>query len=238
MKEKRIFKDPAQLAQAFTDFLLEEIGGQSDYHLALSGGSTPKALFQMWSAEHASKKEWHNVHFYWGDERCVPPADPQSNYGVANELFFHHFNSHFHHHHVHRMKGEDDPQKEAKRYGDLLLHKLDQDGGWPVFDMIILGMGTDGHTASIFPHESHLISSGDVCAVATHPESGQNRVTLTGEVLRRARKVVFLVTGASKTEKINAIWNVTDDSAQYPATWVHQHAQHVIWYMDEAAAGE
>ncbi|MEM7512369.1 MAG: 6-phosphogluconolactonase, partial [Bacteroidota bacterium] len=67
MKEKRIFKDPAQLAQAFTDFLLEEIGGQSDYHLALSGGSTPKALFQMWSAEHASKKEWHNVHFYWGD---------------------------------------------------------------------------------------------------------------------------------------------------------------------------
>ena len=234
--EKIISKNPNAVAEGFAAWLAERIVPGKAFHLALSGGSTPKILFAHLAEHYQDKISWADLHLWWGDERCVPPDHADSNYLMTKELLIDHVG--IPSENVHRVIGEADPTEEAKRYGDLLLHKLDQDGGWPVFDMIILGMGTDGHTASIFPHESHLISSGDVCAVATHPESGQNRVTLTGEVLRRARKVVFLVTGASKTEKINAIWNVTDDSAQYPATWVHQHAQHVIWYMDEAAAGE
>ncbi|MEM7369604.1 MAG: 6-phosphogluconolactonase [Bacteroidota bacterium] len=229
---KRIFPSPEAVAEAFAERLVQLIKEQDHLTVALSGGSTPKLLFRLLAEKYRSAVDWSRIHIFWGDERCVPPNDADSNYGMTHDLWLAHVD--IPEQNIHRVRGEDDPASEAKRYASLIKDSLPMTEQWPQFDLIILGMGADGHTASIFPHQIDLLQSPDVCAVATHPESGQKRISLTGEVLNCAKEVIFLVTGASKTPVLEEIFGQIGNWQSYPAAHIHPSGS-LVWYLDEAA---
>lgn len=202
-------------------------------HIALSGGSTPKLLFAELAEKYGNQINWSEVHIYWGDERCVPPSHEESNYKMTRKLLLDHIEIPISN--IHRIKGEDNPEAEAVRYEDLI--KSSTGASRPSFDLIILGMGEDGHTASIFPHQMPLLESDQLCSVATHPESGQKRVTMTGNLLNMAKHVLFLVTGKSKKQKVRQIFRKEGPYLSYPASHIMPTGK-LEWYLDQEAASE
>ncbi|WP_421877578.1 6-phosphogluconolactonase [Marinoscillum sp.] len=231
-EEFKIFDTPQRTAEAFGDYLMDQAAGKSSFHVVLSGGSTPKILFDYLAQKYAQSDLWKNIHFYWGDERCVPPTDDQSNYKMTKERLFDHVDIPAAN--IHRILGEEDPQEEAKRYEQEITNHVPVMNDQPIFDLIILGMGEDGHTASIFPHQLELLDDERICAVAKHPESGQLRVTLNGPAINAASEVVFLVTGAGKKAKINEIYHQSGDWKSYPAAHIRPVGR-LFWYVDAAA---
>ncbi len=234
--ELKIYKDKNKVAEQFSTYFANKVEEASTFHVALSGGSTPKVVFDVLSENFSDKINWSKVHFYWGDERCVLPTDEQSNYKMTVDHLFSkiavpRFN-------IHRILGESDPIPEAMRYANLLEINLDRVEGIPQFDLVILGMGDDGHTASIFPHEIGLWDAEDHCVVATHPESGQKRVSINGKVINTAKEVTFLVTGAGKAEKVKAIVEKTEGFEAYPASLVNPDSGNLVWFMDKDAASQ
>lgn len=232
--ELKVYNNKQEVAEAFSNYFLELTKGQEEIHVALSGGSTPKVIFDILAADFADKVDWGRIHFYWGDERCVPPTDEQSNYKMTVDHLFSKLAIPASN--IHRVLGENDPNAEAMRYANLLEINLDRVGGIPQFDLVILGMGDDGHTASIFPHEIELWEAEDHCVVATHPESGQKRVSINGKVINIAKEVVFLVTGSSKAEKVQAIIDQTENFLKYPAALVKPSSGKLKWFLDKEAA--
>jgi 6-phosphogluconolactonase len=235
---KKIFADNPAVATSFASDFVDWLNSQTQDRVtvSLSGGSTPTLLFKILAEQFADKTDWSRVHFFWGDERCVPPEDPQSNYGVCKSLFLDHVA--IPDENVHRVIGESDPEAEAVRYGEEMKEHCDLNGeGLPVLDLLILGMGGDGHTASIFPHQIELLKSEAICAVATHPESGQKRVSMTGPVLNAAKKIDFLVTGAGKANVLAEIFGKTGAWETYPTSFI-KSAGPVTFYLDEAAASK
>ncbi len=233
--ETKRFANPTALADAFAaDFAAwVETQPQAKITVALSGGATPKLLFERLASDYANKIDWSRIHFFWGDERCVPPDDSDSNYGVARDLLF--VKAGISEENVHRVFGEADPDQERTRYeNEIYGHVEIDDNAIPQFDMVILGMGNDGHTASIFPHQSQFLKSDQVCEVAIHPETAQKRITLTGPVLNRAKKVVFLVTGENKADVLAQVINKAGNFDAYPAA--HIESDNLCFYIDEAAA--
>lgn len=227
-----ISQDALATAQAFADFLAQKVSENNIVHIALSGGSTPKILFELLADEYDEDIDWEKLHFWWGDERCVPPTDNDSNYKMTKELLFDSIS--IKDSQIHRVLGENEPQEEANRYGEEILKHLPIVNGLPQFDIIMLGMGGDGHTASIFPHEMSLLEDKAICGVANHPESGQKRVTLNGPVINNAQDISFLVTGEGKTEKVDEIFNQKEGYLSYPAA--HFNGENVVWYLDDSAA--
>ena len=227
-----ISQDALATAQAFADFLAQKVSENNIVHIALSGGSTPKILFELLADEYDEDIDWEKLHFWWGDERCVPPTDNESNYKMTKELLFDSIS--IKDSQIHRVLGENEPQEEANRYGEEILKHLPIVNGLPQFDIIMLGMGGDGHTASIFPHEMSLLEDKAICGVANHPESGQKRVTLNGPVINNAQDISFLVTGEGKTEKVDEIFNQKEGYLSYPAA--HFNGENVVWYLDDSAA--
>jgi len=233
MKENnlKVFKNPIATAEAFGDHLMDCIAASETYHCALSGGSTPKLLFSYLAEKYLNSPSWEKLHVYWGDERCLPPDHSDSNFKLTDELLLSKVS--IPKENIHRVKGEGDPSVEAERYAQELATSLGAD---MTFDMIILGMGEDGHTASIFPHQMELLNDVKSCAVAMHPISGQQRVTLTGPVINKAKEVVFLVTGAGKKEKLTEIFEHKGDWKSYPASHIRPEKGMLTWYVDEAAS--
>lgn len=229
-----IFLDPQRTAEAFGDYLMLQAENKATFHCALSGGSTPKILFDYMAERYKDSPLWTRMHFYWGDERCVAPDHEESNYKMAKERLFDKVP--VPEANIHRIKGENDPEQEASRYAEELAEHMPLQDGQPVFDMIILGMGGDGHTASIFPHQMELLTSESICEVATHPESGQKRVTLTGPMINAGHEVAFLVTGEGKQEKISEIFHKTGSWEMYPAAHINPELGILQWFIDEAAA--
>lgn len=232
--ELKVFKDKQEVAQRFSAYFAELVEGKSVFHVALSGGSTPKIVFDVLADKFSAKIDWSKIHFYWGDERCVPPTDDESNYKMTVEHLFSKIE--IPETNIHRILGENNPQEEAKRYGALLEDQLLSQNGTPQFDLVILGMGDDGHTASIFPHEIELWNSEDNCVVAIHPDSGQRRVSITGKLINGAQEVAFLVTGAGKAEKVEAIIEKREGFEEYPASLVHPDSGNLVWFIDKDAA--
>jgi 6-phosphogluconolactonase len=139
--------------------------------------------------------------------------------------------------HIHRIRGEEDPALEAIRYNQAIKKKLLKDSkNWPVFDWILLGLGEDGHTASIFPDSDVLQEKKSICQIATHPVTGQKRITITLPVINHAKNVIFLVTDKSKAAPIATILNKTKDYRSLPAAHVNPGAGKLWWYMDKQAA--
>ncbi|UJH67681.1 6-phosphogluconolactonase [Allomuricauda sp. SCSIO 65647] len=232
--EVKIYKDKQEVAQQFSAYFADLVHRKQTFHVALSGGSTPKLAFDVLASEYGPKIDWSKIHFYWGDERCVPPDDDDSNYKMTVEHLFSKID--VPRANIHRILGESDPKREALRYANLLEINLDRVAGVPQFDLVLLGMGDDGHTASIFPHEIELWNAHDHCVVATHPDSKQKRVSINGKVINRAKEVIFLVTGASKAEKVNEIHNQKEGHEKYPAALVKPKSGKLTWFLDEEAA--
>ncbi|NLY23624.1 MAG: 6-phosphogluconolactonase [Bacteroidales bacterium] len=230
-----IFNTLSDLNRSFTDWLKEIMEEKETVTIALSGGSTPKSLFDYWATLPEGEIDWKKIKFFWGDERCVPPTDEESNYRMTKEHLFDFVP--VTQANIFRIMGENEPVEEAIRYGEILQNELEKVKGTPSFDIIMLGMGDDGHTASIFPYEMILWDSAKNCVTATHPQSGQKRVSLTGKVINSSRNVVFLVTGSNKAEKVKEIISDPDLAAKkYPAARVQPDSGSLHWFIDDKAA--
>lgn len=230
----RIYQTTEELNRSFTEWLKKIVTKKEKVTIALSGGSTPKSLFDYWATLPAQEIDWTKIKFFWGDERCVPPTHAESNYKMTKEHLFDFVQ--VPPENIYRIIGENDPASEAKRYGETLKHELATVNGIPSFDIMMLGMGDDGHTASIFPHQIDLWHSGDLCVTATHPVSGQIRVSVSGKVINAARNVVFLVTGENKADKVEEIINHPEQAAKkYPAALVQPDSGNLLWLLDEQA---
>lgn len=225
---------PEKVAEDFAHYFALWAADKPAVALALSGGSTPQMLFRLWAGRYRESVNWRKVHFFWGDERCVPPGDEESNFRMANELFLSELG--LPQENIHRIRGEAEPEAEARRYAEEILRAAPSQDGLPRFDMIMLGMGDDGHTASIFPHQMELLSTAAICGVARHPQSGQQRVTLSGRVINNAAEIAFLVTGTGKAEKLGQIIKGEEGSQQYPAAHIEPAHGELHWFVDEAAA--
>ena len=233
-----ISETATQLAQSFAlefkNLCDAVIIDKGRINLAISGGNTPKLLFEVLATEYKNKINWERIFFYWVDERCVSPESIESNYGMTRKILFEKINIPYRN--IHRIHGENDPASEAVRYSDLIKNNLKNENGFPKFDLILLGMGDDGHTASIFPDRLDLLKSEDVCAVAVHPESKQKRITLTGKTINNADKIYFLVTGKGKAEVIFEILEKKHNYLKYPSSYIHPNKYYPVWFLDREAA--
>ena len=232
--EIKIYKTKQKVAQNFTKFLADFIAARKEAHIALSGGSTPKIVFDELAKSYTDIIDWTKVYFYWGDERCVPPDNDQSNYKMTKDHLLSKIN--IPEDNIHRIKGENKPDYEADRYSELLFAALRKMRNVPHFDLVILGMGDDGHTASIFPHQIDLWHSKKYCEVAEHPETGQKRITITGQIINNAQEVVFLVTGEGKAEKVREVIKGEGNCNEYPANLAFPGSGKLTWFLDDAAA--
>ncbi len=226
-------------ADVFALAAQEAAAARGRFAVALSGGETPRALYRSLARQQFSQKiPWRRVHLYWGDERCVPPDDAQSNYAMARDTFIKHVPVPAEN--VHRMRGEDPPEEAAQAY-DSELRKL---AGLarprvdvPVFDLVLLGLGQDGHTASLFPH-SDALTVEDRLAVATQAPDGSPRLTVTAPVINAARRVWFLVSGAAKAGMVAEVIEGLRIPRAVPAQGVAPVHGALTWFLDEAAAAE
>ncbi len=232
----KIFKNANELAQAlagdFQEAVDQAVAENRNLNIALSGGSTP-ALFcqKLASSSHREKINWRQVHLFWGDERCVPPDHPDSNYGMTRKNLLDHIAIPAEN--IHRIFGENDPGDEAKRYAAEIERWLPlTQTGWPQFDWILLGLGADGHTASIFPGSDVVADQTNICAVAVHPETKQKRITLTLPAINHAKRISFLVTGENKAEMVA---KVLSGNESLPASLVQPNQCILEWYLDEQA---
>lgn len=234
--EVRIFSKPKKVYNAIAKEIIKLTlnSTQEAFDIALSGGNSPKGLFKKISQKYADQIPWERIHFWWGDERCVAPTDEQSNYKMTVDYLL--SNILIPEENIHRIKGESKPEEEAIRYSKDLEETLNSRGKDPVFDLIILGLGDDGHTASIFPDQLELFEHEQSCAVAQHPLTGQKRITITGNVLNNANQIFFLVTGENKAVRVSEIMNDSEAAKLLPAYYISPANGELIWFLDEQAA--
>lgn len=201
--------------------------------LALSGGSTPKRIFNNISSGDKSGVNWKKVRLFWVDERCVSPDDDESNFKMTRMNLLE--NLDIPNENIFRIFGENDPEKEAIRYSHVVKDNLPSENGLPRFDIVLLGLGEDGHTASIFPGNTSLFHSTKYCEAVTHPQSGQQRITVTGAVINNADSIIFMVTGAGKAKILERI--VYDKrKTELPASLVNPTNGNLLWLLDTEAA--
>jgi len=236
-----IFPSADELAGAIASQFLEisaRNSGRDNFALALSGGSTPKILFTLLAQPpYRQSIRWEIFHLFWGDERCVPPDHQESNYGAVRDILLNHIQIPAKN--IHRIKGEANPEEEAVRYaGEIKKFVTGGKNGWPIFDWIFLGMGTDGHTASLFPGTTALKVIDRVCTVGNHPETGQKRITLTYPTINHAKRVSFLITGGNKRNLIQQILNEEKAAWRYPAAKIQPSGGILEWFLDNDAASQ
>ncbi|MEZ8100801.1 6-phosphogluconolactonase [Vibrio bivalvicida] len=236
MINHKIFQTADQVVESLANDMnaLSEL--DRPVHISLSGGSTPKMLFKLLAqAPYAEGIQWNNLHFWWGDERCVAPDDAESNYGEANALLFSQVNLPAEN--IHRIRGEDEPKVEAKRFAEEMASVIPAENGTPVFDWILLGVGADGHTASLFPGQTNY-QDENLSVLASHPESGQIRVSKTAKVLEAAKRISYLVLGAGKVDIVNEIHTTPANELPYPAAKIQSKTGATEWYLDSDAAAK
>lgn len=204
------------------------------FYVALSGGSTPKAFYSILREKYQSQIHWENIHFYWVDERMVPSGHPDSNYGEAKRLLFNDFC--IPESNIHPIMGDCEVSKECERYANLLKTSLPQQSGLPQFDLVLLGIGEDGHTASIFPDQKNLFETDSFTAAVSHPLTKQSRITLSGKVINNSLQVSFLVTGEEKSAVTGKIINHLPGSDNFPAAQIKPVSGNVSFYLDKSAA--
>jgi 6-phosphogluconolactonase len=232
-----VLPDPGALAheaaRRFIALAREAAGSRGRFSVALSGGSTPVELYCLLAEEpYRSQIPWEAVHLFWGDERCVPPDNPNSNYHLADETLVSRVP--IPPENVRRVRGELEPASAARDYEQEI-----QDffcGPHARFDLILLGLGEDGHTASLFPDSPALVETERlvVAATAVYQDRPAQRVTLTLPVLNSARHVLFLVTGSAKAGAVQAVLEGADE--QLPARQIQPMAGQLTWLLDAEAA--
>ncbi|PKP09571.1 MAG: 6-phosphogluconolactonase [Bacteroidetes bacterium HGW-Bacteroidetes-4] len=231
-----IFKTKEAAAENLAEELYQIIQGldKETITLAVSGGNTPYILFEQWANIYADKMDWQRLHFFWVDERCVAPDSPESNYGNTKKTLFDKIN--LPEANIHRIRGEQHPELEAERYAAEIGQFVPIVDGIPQFDIMLLGMGDDGHTASIFPPSIALFDSEAWVAATINPYNQQNRVTLTGLLINNAAQIRFLVTGAGKAKVLKELFKVEPGYHNYPASRVQPLTGKLSWILDQDAA--
>ncbi|MEL7293432.1 MAG: 6-phosphogluconolactonase [Pseudomonadota bacterium] len=236
MINHKIFQTAQHVVESLADDMQALSEQNRPVHISLSGGSTPKMLFKLLAqAPYAQNIQWHNLHFWWGDERCVAPDDAESNYGEANALLFSQVNIPTEN--IHRILGENEPKAEAERFAKEMSDVIPCENGTPVFDWILLGVGADGHTASLFPGQTNYADES-LSLVASHPESGQLRVSKTAKVLEAAKRISYLVLGAGKVDIVHEIHTTPASELPYPAAKIQSKTGETEWYLDSDAAAK
>ncbi|MEK6553505.1 MAG: 6-phosphogluconolactonase, partial [Bacteroidota bacterium] len=180
------------------------------------------------------KIQWKNICFFWVDERCVLPTDSDSNYGMTKQYLLDKIQIPAKN--IYRIQGENDPLKEAERYSSVIKKIIPERNNLPSFDLTMLGMGNDGHTASIFPNQLHLIRSDKICDTAVHPLTFQKRITLTGTIINNSSQIIFFVTGKNKSKVVSDILNNSQKSNSFPASYIKPINGKLNWYLDKDAA--
>ncbi|HWE94715.1 MAG TPA: 6-phosphogluconolactonase [Tepidisphaeraceae bacterium] len=235
-REIKVVPDMTELvreaADRITDAARRAVAEKGRFSIALSGGRTPEGLYQLLASEpYRSAIDWGKVEVYFGDERCVPPDSDQSNYRMANAALL--SKVPIPAENVHRIRGEIDPNTAAIEYGQLLKQKFG-DGG---LDLTLLGMGDDGHTASLFPGTAALKETHHR-AVANHVEKlNAWRVTMSAPFLNRSREVMFLISGADKAKRVVEVLEGPREPERLPIQLIEPTEGKVVWLLDAPAAG-
>ncbi len=229
------YPDPKTAAEVCAGFIIarleEALSGKEQATLAISGGSTPKPMFDTLAAR---RFPWDRVHVFWVDERAVPPTAPQSNYKLAAETFL--IPAGVPQRNVHRVPAELMPEVAARRYEEDIRNFFGlEPGEMPHFDVIHRGMGPDAHTASLFPGEPLIDDRQGIAAAVYVGKLAQWRITLLPGVLEAARNTAMLVTGPDKAEALRAVFQEPYEPKKYPAQ-LGSRGGAVTWFLDQAAA--
>ena len=235
-----VVEDAAAVARAAAELFVKLAAQAASvrrlFRVLLAGGTTPKALYTLLaSAEYRSRVDWDRSAFFFGDERAVPPDHPQSNYRMADEVLFRPLG--IAESSIHRMKAEaDDLNAAAAAYESVLRASF---GAFPRFDLVLLGMGSDGHTASLFPRSPVLKErSRWVAPVLDAPKAPPRRLTVTLPVLNAGHQVLFMVAGRQKAPALREVLEGTAPPEQYPAKCIQPGPERLLWLVDEAAGAE
>jgi 6-phosphogluconolactonase len=212
----------------------ELLAKKENIFIALSGGSTPDHyLNKLADPEFSKDINWSRIHFFFVDERMVDPMDPGSNYRTIKELFFDKIS--IPEENIHRIKGEIVPQLEVRRYGNEIVNNVGKNqNSIPEFDWILLGMGSDGHTASIFPDVELKEEYQRITAISKKPETGQIRVTVTEDIINNADFVTFIITGRDKADTVFEV--MRGNKGNYPAGRINPSKGLLEFYLDQEAA--
>jgi 6-phosphogluconolactonase len=235
-----VLPDPAALAAATADHVIDVLRtslAQRDLaHVALAGGSTPRAINALLVAPpRRGQVDWERVVFWFGDERCVPPDDDQSNYRMNRETLLDPLK--IAPGRVHRMRGEDDPSAAAADYDVVLQREVQHDAGQlPRLDLILLGMGPDGHTASLFPGTTRAIDHDKLCIAHYVPKLDAWRMTLTPHAINAAHNTAITAGGAEKADALREVLEGPKQTDVYPAQLIHPSHGELRWFVDAAAA--
>lgn len=207
--------------------------------VALSGGGTPQRMFGLLAqASLAAQIPWQATHFFWCDERCVPPDHPESNFGQAQRALFQHVS--IPDQNLHPVPGEMEAEQASRAYADILFQFRSPGLDWPIFDLVWLGLGADGHTASLFPGSIEQgtgdLQSPTLAVIANYQGRPAQRVTLTPAVFNSARRVVFLVAGADKAAALAQTLQGPPDPLHFPAQRIRPMDGSLYWMVDQEAA--
>lgn len=237
----RVYDDLDTLTRAAADDLAALLTAPATAHraltIALSGGSTPQGLYALLAQPpYAHSLPWSRMHFFWGDERCVSVEHPESNYGQAQQALLQHVPVPAEN--IHRVRVELPPAEAAADYAHQLAQHADPGLRWPRFDLVLLGLGEDGHTAALFPG---LITQRERRSPVLHVQASYlgrpaERITLTPLVFNDARHIFFLVAGEKKAPAVRAVLKGYADPEQTPASRIRPTAGVVTWLLDRAAA--
>ncbi len=236
--EIKIFSTTESTAENLAELFFKK--SEDYYHskkklyVAISGGNTPQIFFNKLVENYKETIRWNNICFFWVDERCVAPADSDSNYGMTKQYLFDKIQ--IPEENIFRVQGENDPLKEAVRYSSVIKKYVPERNNIPSFDLTILGMGNDGHTASIFPDQLQLLKSDKICETAVHPITLQKRITLTGTIINNSSQIVFFVTGENKSKILADILHLSENSKSFPASYIKPVDGKLSWYLDKDAA--
>src|SRR5919199_1602276 len=235
-----VFDDPERVAREaaglFIRLSVEAASARGAFSVALSGGSTPRRVYELLAEDdYRAQVSWPGVHLFFGDERTVAPDHPDSNYRMANEALLSRVPIPAEN--VHRIDGVGDAAAGASKY-ESELRAFFGDAAWPRFDLVMLGMGDDGHTASLFPGSAALAEQ-QAWVAANWVEKFQTwRITLTAPAINAARRVLFLVTGAGKAERLREVLKGERDPARLPSQLIRPRDGALEWFVDRAAASK
>jgi len=238
----RVFSNPADVARAAAELFTSSVVASADARgiarVAISGGTTPKAMFALLASEpFVAHVPWDKLDLYWADERCVPPTDVESNYRMTSETLL--SKVPLPADRIHRMEGELNPEVAAARYEAAIRNGFKLEGAeTPTFDLVLLGMGDDGHTASLFPHTEALNDMTHI-VVANHvPQKDTWRVTLTWPVINQGREVAFLIEGDKKAQVLHEVFQGPYQPETYPSQIIRPASGKLTLLLDTAAAAK
>lgn len=234
-----------EAARRFSELAEMFVASSGRFTVALSGGSTPKAMFSLLAeAPYASSIPWDKIYFFWGDERCVPSDHPDSNYRMTRETLLSKVGVPIDN--IHRIQAEDpDPDHAASIYADVILNTFAPKNAppspsraidFPRFDLIFLGMGADGHTASLFPGSAALKIDDRIVAANYVEKFKAFRITLTASAINSARNIVFLIGGEDKAHALKEVLQGERNPSLYPSQLIDPHFGSLLWMVDWAAA--